>query len=177
VDPQVPGTSTSTRMRRFVVVAPLAPLRVGDRFTTRDWPLHVTLVPTFFSRASVDEIARALALATSSLPVVRVVLGPDALFGPRHTVPVSEVVMDPALRATHACLVAGLVAGLAEMEPESPQYTGEGFRAHVTHRRSQRLGPGDTATLRQVALVDMEPGQHLGMRAVLAVGPLRPRPA
>ncbi|MEO3939149.1 2'-5' RNA ligase family protein [Dermatophilaceae bacterium Soc4.6] len=157
-----------------MVVAPLTPLEVGDRFATRDWPLHVTVVPTFFSRASVTQVATALAASCGSLPAVTAVVGADALFGPRQTVPVSEVVMDPALRAAHAVLVEGL----GDIEPESPGFWGEGFRAHITHRRDHRLHPGDIVRLTQVTLVDMEPGQPLGMRAVLAVSPLlTPGPA
>lgn len=160
-------------MHRYVVVAPLVPLSVGDRFSTRDWPLHVTLVPTFFSAAPLADVVASLARGASDVPVLEVVMGPDALFGPRHTVPVSEVVMDETLRAAHAALVGALRR--CEITFESPPYAGPGFRAHVTHRKGRRIEAGQTATLEQVALVDMAPGQELGQRAVLAVSGLRAR--
>lgn len=154
-------------MGRYVGVAPLSPLVVGERFSTRDWPLHVTVVPTFLSQTSVPDLSAAIGRAASGLSPVRVVLGPDALFGPRHTVPVSEVVMDEPLRALHVGLVEGLRGCGAQFE--TPEYAGGGYRAHVTHRKGRRVGPGDVVKLVQVALVHMNPGQELGMRAVLAV--------
>lgn len=158
-------------MRRYVVVAPLSPLVVGERFSTRDWPLHVTVVPTFLSGASVPHLAAAVGRAAAGLSAVRVVRGPDALFGPRHTVPVSEVVIDEPLRFLHVALVEGLRGCGTEFE--TPEYAGAGYRAHVTHRKGRRVEPGDVAELIQVALVDMNPGQELGMRAVLEASPLR----
>jgi len=145
-------------------------LVVGNRFATRDWPLHVTVVPTFLTGASVTDLSSAIARAATTLEAIGVVMGADSLFGPRHTVPVSEVVMDEPLRAVHAGLVQGLHG--CGIELETPDYAGPGFRAHVTHQKRRRVSPGDVAHLTQVALVDMNPGQELGMRAVLAVSPL-----
>ena len=45
---------------RLVVVLPLQPLTVGDGFSLSDWPLHVTVAPTFVVTADLNAVTAAL---------------------------------------------------------------------------------------------------------------------
>ena len=147
-------------MPRYVVVLPLRRLAVGDRFATRDWPLHVTVVPVFTSELGVAELAARL-----SGPRLAVTAQHDERFGAGHSIPVTVIAPDAAILALHR----SLVAALAPIEIETPRFAGDAFRPHVTIRRFGRLEAGDVVELTQLALVDMEPGQPGRERRVLAV--------
>lgn len=150
-------------MHRFVVVLLLEPLDVGARFSTAEWPLHATVVPTFFTDA--EPAALGAALENTALPALVVPALGDALFGARGTVPVTELSLTPALRSAHDALVSAL----GDLRPETPEHWGDGYRPHVTVKKYARVRPGAALRFVQVALVDMRPGQDRGERAVLSV--------
>jgi 2'-5' RNA ligase len=157
-------------MSRYVVVAPLVPMAAGDRFITREWPLHVTIVQVFASASTSAQVGRRLeALAAGSAPLT-VTADVDEQFGPSHTIPVTVIAPTLELHALHAACVAEL-DDLAP-EYENPEYMGPGFRPHVTVKRHERINAGDVLELRQLALVDMNPGQPEGGREVLSVATL-----
>lgn len=154
-------------MSRYVVVAPLMPMVAGDRFITREWPLHVTLVQVFASEATPAEIGLRLAAVADGSAAIAIVGGDDENFGPSRTIPVTVIEPSVALDALHvAC-----VAALEQLAPvyENPEYMAAGYRPHVTVKRHGRVTAGDVLELRQIALVDMEPDQRDGGREVLAV--------
>lgn len=157
-------------MSRYVVVAPLTPMVVGDRFITREWPLHVTLIQVFASEATPAEIGSRLAAVGSGASAITVVAGEPANFGPSKTIPVTVVEPSAALDALHALCVQA-VGDLAPVY-ENPEYMGPGYRPHVTVKRNARVTVGEVLELQQIALVDMEPGQPDGGREVLAVSAL-----
>lgn len=154
-------------MSRYVVVAPLTPMVVGDRFITREWPLHVTLVQVFATPATPVEIGRRLAAVAAASPAITVVAGDEENFGRSQSIPVTLVNSSVALDALHAACVAAI----EELAPryENPEFMGAGYRPHVTIKRQGRVLAGDVLELRQLAVVDMEPGQRDGGREVLTV--------
>ncbi len=154
-------------MSRYVVVAPLTPMSVGDRFITREWPLHVTLVQVFTSEATAAAIGQRLAAVADGSPTITVLAGDDEDFGPSRTIPVTVMEPSRTLHALHAACVAA-IDGLGPVYA-NPEYMGAGYRPHVTVKRQGRVSAGDVLELRQVALVDMDPGQRDGGREVLAV--------
>lgn len=157
-------------MSRYVVVAPLMSMAVGDSFVTREWPLHVTVIQVFASDATPAEIGRRLAAVCAGASPITVVAGDVEDFGPSRTIPVTVIEPSADLDALHAACVAA-VAGLGPVY-ENPEYMGAGYRPHVTVKRHGRVSAGDVLELRQIAVVDMEPGQRDGGREVLAVSAL-----
>ena len=157
-------------MSRYVVVLPLTPMAVGDRFSTREWPLHVTLVQVFASDATPARVGSCLAVVAAAASPITAVAGEDEDFGPSRTIPVTVIEPSVELDALHAACVMAL----DRLGPvyENPEYMDEGYRPHVTVKRHQRVTAGDRLELRQIALVDMDPGQREGGREVLAVAPL-----
>jgi hypothetical protein len=157
-------------VHRFVVVCSLRPLHTGERFATAAWPLHMTIVPTFFTPSSDSDVAAALApVATRLSPLSTTGIGLER-FGAKATVDVTELARTPALAAAHDALVDALEP--LGLEFETPDHTRAGYRPHVSAKRYGRIEVGQTVRLDEIALVDMRPGQPEGMRAVLAVAPL-----
>jgi 2'-5' RNA ligase len=161
-------------MSRLVIVLPLSPLGVGDSFAVRDWPLHITVLSPFLSRAEPAAIAAAVAAACAGQGALRVVADRDELFGRRHDIPVTVVREHPALTQLHRTLIDAVRPFAAA--PEEPAFTGDGFRPHVTIKGAARVSPGEVLSLGQIAIVDMLPRAHPAGRTVLAVYPLPERP-
>ena len=151
-------------MTRLVVVLPLEPLVVGARFAFREWPLHITVVQNFASEASVDDVIARL--ASFDAAAVTVTAAHDEGFGASGSMPVT--VIEPSLQL--AAMHRSLTALLQPLEFETPDYAGDNYRPHVTHKAHARVHSGDVLTLTQLALVDLTAGRQ---REVLAVRPLR----
>ncbi len=158
-------------MSRLVVVLPLTPLRVGDSFLVPDWPPHITVLPPFLTAAATSDIAAAIAMAAADRAFVTATAGTDELFGRRADIPVTVIVENEALTGLHRTLLAAVRPFAAS--PDEPAFTGPGFRAHVTVKRSGRVHQGDELVLTQIALVDMAPRADPAGRTVLATLPLR----
>ena len=157
-------------MSRLVIVLPLSPLKTGDTFEVRDWPLHITVLAPFLTEAAPGEIAAALAVVAAGQAALTAVAGGDEMFGRRENIPVTVVVDNPALTRLHGALVDAIRPFGAS--PDEPAFTGPGFRAHVTVKGAARVHEGDELSLTQIALVDMAPRAVPGGRAVLATFPL-----
>jgi hypothetical protein len=176
---------------RLVVVLPLLPLGVGDGFSLKDWPLHLTVAPTFViggghgdadsadaDRADADSVdadrANVLAAVTPILTErsqLIVQAGSDAGFGHSGKIPVTLIEPTAALSGLHHRLVEALLTVGAAFD--DPQFIGDGYRPHVTLTRSARVSVGDTLTLRQAALVDMAPAGERRLRRVVWAHSLR----
>ena len=152
-------------MPRLVVVLPLATMAAGLRFAFRDWPLHLTVVPVFETAASVADIAARL--ATVSASALTVTVGADEGFGRSGGITATVIEPSPDLMALHR----SLTAALGPLEFENPEYTGDGYRGHVTVKPHGRVHLGDALTLSQLALVDMTPGNQREVLAVADLGP------
>jgi 2'-5' RNA ligase len=152
-------------MSRLVLVLPLSPLQVGDRFAVHEWPLHVTVLPPFKTDAAGTEIGDAIRSVASELPTLRMVAAGDELFGRRHDIPVTLLSENEQLTTLHHALRAAVRPFAAQ--PDEPAFTSAGFRPHVTVKSHARVHEGDTFTLSQLAVVDMVPRASAG-RAVLA---------
>lgn len=161
-------------MRRYVVVMPLSPVTVGERFAVLDWPLHVTVVPTFEADADADEVAAALAVVADSQKALQVVAGDDEHFGPARDIVVT-VLLDPTpVEELHGQLT-GLLEGCG-LRYQSPEHAGRGFRPHVTVTRRGRVRRGDGLVLDRLVLVDMTADDPAVPREALAVVPFAPAP-
>jgi 2'-5' RNA ligase len=157
-------------MSRYVVVLPLVPLRTGESFAVKDWPLHITVLPPFGTHTApadiVDTIAAVIAAVASPPSAITATASGDELFGRRHDIPVTVLADNEELTRLHRALVEA-VRPLAA-SPDEPAFTGPGFRPHVTTKHHGRIHVGDELTLTQVALVDMAPRSAPGGRSVLA---------
>ncbi len=165
-------------MPRLVVVLPLRPLATGDGFTLREWPLHITVAPTFVVQQDSNAVITTISPVLRSQTRLRVLAGPDEGFGRSQAIPVTVVDPSPELTNLHHRLLAALTAVGAVFDDSD--FTGAGYRAHVTKTRLAQVHPGDHLALDQAAVVDMAPEGDRRLRRVVWTGQLlgaRPEPA
>lgn len=155
---------------RFVLALPLEGLSVGAGYSVREWPLHLTVVPTFEIAASARAVLDTVSRLVPRHPLV-CVTGAIELFGARNTVPAATVVHSAELAATHEALVAAVVESGGRLD--NPQYTGARYRPHVTSTRVRSIDPGVSMSLGQLVLVDMTPEPGTGHRCVVGAVELR----
>lgn len=142
-------------MHRFVVVCPIEPLRVGQRFPVERWPLHVTVIPSFRTRSSFLDIETAIGLTPS--PALDVRVGGEEMFGASGSILVNLVVDDSgALDQLHNRLLTTL-EDQCGLTPDDPPHVRDGYRSHITATRQARAEQGALIHLNQLVLVDMEP--------------------
>ncbi|NEM90039.1 2'-5' RNA ligase family protein [Galbitalea soli] len=142
-------------MPRFVVIASLTPLVAGDAFTLREWPLHLTVAPTFVTPHDAETLAAALRVVCAFHPPFDVVAGGRDGFGRARDIPVTLIAPNAALTALHEQLMTEL-AGVG-VDFDDPDFTGPGYRPHVTVRHHTELASGTVISIRHLALVDMAP--------------------
>lgn len=116
-------------MERLVVVG--TPGHLPGRVDRARWPEHVTVLPNFvvddLAVASVTSIVREAAERQSAFSVD---LGPRAMFGPRHDVPVllSE---HPVFQVLHGTMTGSLET-LPGFRSDNLELWGAGYRPHAT---------------------------------------------
>jgi hypothetical protein len=144
-------------MRDYVLVLPLVPVSVGDSFSRRSWPLHVTIVGNFRTKAGVDELVLALESALGSRRDVvlgPVTLGEQAMFGPQGDVLVNVVIDENDRLASLHELLLGSIGDQVELL--EPHHALGGYRPHVTAAASTHTQQGDRWELRSLTLVDLD---------------------
>ncbi|GER22417.1 hypothetical protein NCCP1664_09140 [Zafaria cholistanensis] len=152
----------------YVAVVFVEPLAAGTEFPQSAWPLHVTLV-RFDSAVPVPALTAVLGAALEGRKAFTAVVGGDAWFGRKGSVPVSLVDPGTGLADLHEALLYGLLHELdGQIHLPGPDHTRANYRPHVTHA-ARRLHPGDVVRVGQVALVDMFPDRDRRFRRVLAV--------
>lgn len=160
-------------MSRYVIVAPLEPLHVADSFSVSQWPLHVTVAPNFQAAVDTDDLIQALHQVCLRLEQVDVLVGNEDLFGPDANIPVNVVEHDDGLSVIHETLINALVSLGAGLD--TPEYSRQGYRPHITITPTSRARAGDRIRLRQLALVNMEPSEATELREVLWTSALAAR--
>lgn len=136
-------------MPRFVVVALLEPLAVGDEFPRRRWPMHVTVSTNFDLDAGDDAVAGLLAPVVADTRRFTASPGESAGFGARGDVPVALAEPGERWRALHDALVRAIRDAGGRMV--HPQW-GDAYRPHAAERRSRWTAPADIDSLWLVAL-------------------------
>jgi hypothetical protein len=150
---------------RLVIIAPLTPLAVGDAFTLREWPLHLTVAPTFVITEGLPAVLSAVAPILLPQPGLRLCVGPEEGFGHAGIVPVSTITPTRELTDLHVALVTALLAVGAQFD--DPNFIGDAYRPHVTLKGGAALRPGAGLTLQQAAVVDMAPAGERRFREVV----------
>jgi 2'-5' RNA ligase len=143
----------------------LTPLAVGDAFTLRAWPLHLTVAPTFVIEGGLPAALPTVAPILVAQPALALRVGPAEGFGKAMNVPVSLVEPTAELTQLHAGLVTALVAAGARFD--DPEFVGAGYRPHITLKGVAPLQPGVGLTLQQAAVVDMAPAGERRFREVV----------
>ncbi|NNC10437.1 2'-5' RNA ligase family protein [Planctomonas sp. JC2975] len=161
------GVARDRELRRFVIVAPLVPLRVGDEFAADAWPLHVTLVPPFSAPMAPPALSRIIETACNGIATLTVHATGKQFFGRRRDVPVVTLDLSPELLRLHVALLDALEPSIRQ--PFDAHHVRDGYRPHVTTRHASDIQPGSAVSLPTVASVDQHPDGDRHRRRVVSM--------
>lgn len=140
-------------VRTYVIVLPLEPVTRGQSFHRSAWPLHVTTVGNFRTEATPDAILDRVERAVAGRRPISIRASGRALFGPESTIEVALLEKPDPVIELHRTLLAALAA--VSIRLDFPDYSGSGFRPHITVMPHGRAKEGDRFELRRLALVEM----------------------
>jgi len=153
--------------QKYTIVCLLEEKEESYEFPANKWPLHVTLADTFSTEWDIDKFIRELVKLSKKLKPVSSKVSHDEYFGPENQVQVAVLDMSKELVALHYEIVGLLKKAGAVFN--NPQYTESGFRAHSTVQPHARVSIGETVHFKNLALVDMFPGEDAKLRKILKV--------
>ncbi len=129
-------------------------------FPATDWPLHVTMLDTFKTDWSLDELYCAIndkALATKPFETL---VTKTTMLGENKDVTVKLLQLGGGLLDLHAELLS--LADEGRFIFNTPEYIGDGFLPHATDQKNSEVVIGRKYLLNNMSLVDMFPdGNHL----------------
>jgi 2'-5' RNA ligase len=155
-------------MLHLAVCSFLEPQAEGGEFAASAIPLHVTLLGNFRIDGELPDVVRAIR-ASAGLPPVEAVTAEPARFGAAADIPVTLVKPTAELHALHEALLDA-VQGLGAIVDE-PQYTGAGFRPHITWASGEPVESEQRYPLRTLSVVDLAPDGNDHQRRVIATIP------
>jgi 2'-5' RNA ligase len=129
---------------------------IGQPFPRVNWPLHITLVPWFLCGLP-DKLDMELARALAGLQQFDVRVGDETMFGSKKNMRVNLIEPNDQLSKLHQILL-GKVRQLGQLDTDE-QFTGEGYRAHITHVRDRFRSSGDKVRIDSIHLTELtDPG-------------------
>lgn len=161
------AAAESAAPRQYVIAAMLEEIPEGTPIDRRDWPAHVTLVPSFSTSAPIAELASAIRRAHAGDAPLVVTFGERAMFGRDGDIPVRLVECDPACQLHRR--IADEVQSIGGVVAAEPEYWLDGYQPHVT------LGPRTSAAEGEQTCVQCIVIAHLDRDAatVVASHPVR----
>jgi 2'-5' RNA ligase len=153
--------------QKYTIVAFLEEMHEGAEYPSSQWPLHVTVADTFAVGWKATDLSEKLSLLSDRHAPSVVTAAHDEHFGPERQTQVTILKVNDELTALHYDVVALLEDAGAVFN--NPQYTREGFRAHITVQPHARLDEGDYVMLDNLAIVDMFPREDPYLRKVISI--------
>lgn len=151
--------------QRYVIVNLLEKLQDGDEFLPENYPLHITIVPSFQIRKMDDTLLGKINHLCDNFKAFSLTAGEDESFGPNREVRVTTIVMNDELQKLHASLVSILSDAGAVFD--EPQYMLVNYRAHATVQGPARLNEGDSIILNSISIIDKLPNGLPAKRKLL----------
>lgn len=152
-------------MQRYVIVTFLEAVDDGFEFNPQNYPLHVTIIPSFRLNSFAPELENEIATLCSKILAIKTEAEGDEYFGPSKEVHVSTIRMRDDLMKLHTDLKNILAAHHAEFD--EPHYMAENYRAHATVQEKKRLNVGDPVIIDRVSVIDKFPNGNPNIRRVL----------
>lgn len=125
---------------------------IGQPFPRSNWPLHITLVPWFICGGP-NRLDQKLAEAAVHLAAFDARVGGEMMFGPKRNIRVNLIEPNIRLARLHEQLL-GAVQKLGRLDTDE-QFTGKGYRAHITHVGGRRKLPGDIIRIDSIHLTEL----------------------
>ncbi len=151
--------------QRYVIIKLLEQLKDGDEFSPENYPLHITIVPSFQLESMNNSLLKKIEQFCSDFDVFTITAGEDEFFGPSKEVHVTTMIMNDEIRRLHNGLVDILSdAGAIFDEPE---YMLENYHAHATVQEAIRLHSSDSVAVENITIIDKLPNGNSGKRKLL----------
>ena len=141
--------------QRYVIIKLLEKLQDGDEFLPENYPLHITIVPSFQLEKMNDALLGKIKQLCNDLKPFSLTAGEDEFFGPNREVHVTTMIMNDELKELHANLVS-ILSDAGAIFDES-QYMLENYRAHATVQETVRLNEGDSIIFDSITVIDKLP--------------------
>jgi hypothetical protein len=141
--------------QRYVIIKLLERLQDGDEFLPENYPLHITIVPSFQLERMDDILLGKIKQLCNNLKAFSLTAGEDEFFGPNGEVHVTTMVMNDEIHELHTNLVSLLSD--ADAIFDEPQYILENYRAHATVQETVRLKQGDSIIFDNITVIDKLP--------------------
>lgn len=151
--------------QRYVIIKLLVQLKEGDEFSPENYPLHITIVPSFQLERMDDVLLDKIKQFCDNLKAFTLAAGQDDFFGPNREVQVTTMVMNDEIRRLHNGLV-GILTGAGAVFDE-PEYMFENYQAHATVQRAIRLHNNDSVAVEDITIIDKLPNGNSGKRKLL----------
>ena len=152
-------------MQRYVIVTLLKKLSDGKEFAPDNYPLHVTIVPSFTLEFLSQDVIDKLMKHCSTYPPITLLAGDDEFFGPNNEVRVTPLRMTDKLRILHNDISAIVKAAGANFD--EPQYMGSNYRAHATVQNDSRIFKDNAVLIDEITIIDKFPDNNPSKRKLL----------
>jgi 2'-5' RNA ligase len=153
------------KTQRYVIIKLMEKLQDGDEFLPENYPLHITIVPSFQLERMDDTLLGKIKQLCNNLKTFSLTAGEDEFFGPNKEVHVTTMIMNDELEELHTSLVS--ILSDADAIFDEPQYMLENYRAHATIQQAKRLNIGDTVMVSEITIIDKLPNGNPRKRKLL----------
>jgi hypothetical protein len=151
--------------QKYTIVCFLNPEDIPIEFSASDWPLHATILDTFKTDWSLEDLLQAIEQAVVNTAPFNITPLERAMLGPHKDVPVKLLQQDVHILDLHSTLLELTEPGSFVFN--TPEFVGEGFLPHVTDQLDSQVDVGKTYTFASASLIDMFPGGDPYQRKVI----------
>ncbi len=141
--------------QRYIIIKLLEQLHDGDEFFPENYPLHITIVPSFQLEHLNDVLLNKIKQLCGRFQAFTLTAGGDELFGPNREARVTTMTMNDKIQELHDSLVS-LLSDAGAIFDET-QYMSDNYRAHATVRETIRLYKGESIIVDSITVVDKLP--------------------
>jgi hypothetical protein len=150
-----------TYSQKYTLAYFLQPIDEGDSFHMTEWPPHVTLADVFAVDITKDFISDIQAYIETLSPVATSIKD-SGMLGTTLVWRLNDAI---GLRNMHMSLITILEKHGAVFNV--PEFTRDGFIAHITKQPGSTLKPGDEIIVSGVSLLDLFPNKDWQQRKVI----------
>lgn len=151
--------------QKYTIVQFFEDIEDGYVYSSNNWPLHSTVVDTFATKWSINEMVAKLTEVLSSHATANSQAGEGRFFGETGQVQVVLLNRTDSLIKLHLDVLATLEGG--ELALNDPQFARDGFLPHATVQKHARLSKGNKVQFTALSIIDMFPDEDPYMRQVL----------
>jgi 2'-5' RNA ligase len=149
--------------QKWCVVSLLDEATKGSAFLPRNWPLHVTLLPTFAVSASSSDLKSIFQQFTSKEKIITAAKA-DVQWG---NITATLLNNHRQLQHLHESLIDSLKKHALVFN--EPMFVGSNYKPHVTVQKSGRIYIGENVNITNIALVDMFPDNDGEKRRIIEI--------